>query len=511
MFQKPNNLTLIPSDMKASANDLTRIYISPVPNFNQSYFFLNLYSTKYPDKPKVMRRVPKRKSTESSQNINNSIISQYYLPDLFFPSSNLRKNEKIKELASNAANEHFKSKKKKQYTQICQRNTSYRKLSILHNLESHFTSHFILNHKFKILMWGCVGSVEHVSDDEGNESRNGNPLYNIDMVNKKFDELADSDIQSEQSISYILKTMVQENQKAQQLRKSSLISPSLVNSAIQERLLFLDRIFNSIDEMNKFPIIEPINFDLDFNFENEKENISKQIPYIEFSLILSIIMNVENVSLSLRIGSEIRHSLNYLRVLIHQSIDNIKNFHYKSNCPYNLVCDLVSAKFLFITFEIINSLLKTLCLPLNWTFQLVVHFFKEKKICLTDGLDQITSEFAKSIDNGSNYAREILKFRELACIVEMNLFYAMVQEECDKFKSGNPCSTRDLIMIARGYNPYFPLFGINVCFNKKGEIYLKISPIPDNLQHEEHSLFPVFNMFDGIYSLDEESLKTIVY
>lgn len=507
---KKDIFTLIPSDMKASSNDLTTIYLSPTPNFNPSQFFLNLYTSENPDKAKISRRVPKRKSVETPQNLNNTTISQYYLPNLYFPSNNLKKNEKIKELANNAS-DYSKSKKKKQFTQIYQRKTSYRKLFVQRNLESHFTSHFILNHKFKILMWGCVGSVEHVSDDEGSESRNGNPLYNIDIINKKFDELADIDIQSEQSVSYIYKKMVQENQKSQQLRKTSLLSPALVNSAIEDRHIFLNLMSECRDEINKFPIVEPINFDIDFNFEKEKENTSKRIPYTEFSLILSILINVENVSLSLRMGSEIHNNLNCLRNLIHQSIENISHFHYKSNCPYHLVCDLVSAKFLFLTFEIINSLWKTFCLPLDWTFSMVVHFFIEKKICLTEALDEITVEFAKSIDSGSNYAREILKFRELACVVDMNLFYAMVQAQCEKFKSGSPCSTRDLVRIARGYNSYFPFFGINICFTKNNEIFLKISPLPDCLQYEEQSLFPVFNMFDGIYSLDEESLKTVVY
>lgn len=515
MLPTPNILTLIPSDMKSSASDLTQIYKLPPPSFNSSHFFYNLYTTENPDKPKVMRRVPKRKSTESSQNTNNSIVLQYYLPDIYFQSNNLRKKEKIKEIASHYSNEHLKSKskskKKNQYSQKLQRNSSYRKLFKERDLESHFTSHFILNHKFKILMCGCVDSVEHVSDDEGDESRNGNPLYNIDIVNKRIDELADEDIQTEQSITYVANTIVQENSKSQQLRKTSLSTPSLLNAVIKDRQIFLNRMFVYRDEMNNYPIVEPINFDLDFDFEEKNENVSKKIPYIIFSLILSIIMNVENVSLSLRIGSEIRNNLTSLRNVIHQSIESIHNFHYKSNCPYHLVCDLVSAKFLFITFEIINSLWKTFCLPFDWSFSMIVHFFVEKKICLTDALDEITTTFAKNIDGGSNYAREMLKFRELACIVDMNFFNSMAREECEKFKSNNPCSTKDLVRIARGYNPYFTLFGINVCFNKKNEIYLKISPLPNYLQHEEHSLFPIFNMFDGISSLDEKSLQTIVY
>lgn len=511
MIPSPNILSLLPSDMKSASNDLMSIYMSPIPSFSPSHIFISLYSAEYPDKAKAMRRVPKRKSTEPPQNLINSSITKYYLPDIYFPPNNLKKKEKIKEIASHVAIEHSKSKKKKQFAE-CGRNTSYRKLFEQRNLESHFTSHFILNHKFKILMWGCVAAVGHVSDDEGNESRNGNPLYNIDIANKKYDELADIDIQSEQTISSALKAIVQENQKSQQLRKTSLSSSSLANSAIEERRIFLGIMSEAKDEMNKFPIIEAINFDIDFNFDdkNEKYN-TKIIPYTEFSLILSILMNAENISLSLRIGSEIRNNLNIIRVLIHQSIENINKFQYKSNCPYHLICDFVSAKFLYITFEIINSLWKTLSLPLDWTFTMIVRFFKEKKICLTEALDELTSEFAKSVDDGGNYAREMLKFRELACIVDMNLFSTMVQEECEKFKSGKPCSTKDLVRIARGYNPYFPLLGVNVSFTKNNEIYLEISSIPDSLQLEEQSLFPVFNMFDGIYSLDEESLKTLVY
>ncbi|OHT10473.1 hypothetical protein TRFO_20215 [Tritrichomonas foetus] len=492
MLPTPDFLSLLPADMKNSSGELCSILSSYPQNVSTTNFFTALMNIEIPNKskPVLLRRVPKRKATDPAP-ITSTILTQYYLPDVYFPSK-IQKKAGLKELANRVAKTSEKSKKKKQVDQFGLK-TSYRKLPILHPLESHIESHFILNHKFKILMFGCVGSVGHVSDDEGSESRNGNPLYNIDIVNKSFDELADEDILSYIQIIQYLNTIIQERHKAQQLRKTSMLNPSILNSILVDRHMFLNKLLEYTDELNHFPIMKPI----DFNCEEVEP-----IPFLEFALIVSILMNIEDVSKSLRIGNEIHTNLNAYRLLVRSAMKN------DFTVDYHLICDPIFAKFIFVSHEIINSLLTTFKLPQNWKFALLVKFFTEKKICLTDVLDELTAELAKSIDNGSWYAREMLKYRELACIVEMHSFQHLVHDECEKYSQNKKGNLNEMMKIARGYSPYNELIGIKIIFTKKGEILVTQEKIQAS---EQQCLFPVFNMFDGISTIDDASFASILY
>lgn len=464
---QPDFNSLIPSDMEQAANDLITIYKSPMPeDFQSSLFCFSLCNANLPEK--------------------TSKVS--------------KKTDKNKELSNKIDKERSKSKKKKHFTQFTKKSTSYRKLVDLYNLESDITSHFILNHKYKIIPCGSASAVQHVSDDEGTESRNGNPLYNVDIVNNKFDELSEQDAQSEQSIFYELKDYLQDSQKLKQLRKTTVIPEELLQSIYQDRHLFLNAIFEYNSELTKFPIVKPVNFDI-----NDNLNTSNAIPFPEFLLILTVLMNVQVYSTSMRIGTEIQDNLSSLKMLIFRSM-KVKQLRFK----HHLVCQKIFSEFLFITFDLIYSLWKSLSLPQHWEFTLLTSFFTEKDLCLCKVLDEITSELAKSIDNGGFYSREFLKYREISCIAYLNSFSSLIQQECDRYEESQDCELSHLIRIARGYGSFSPLFGININFNQNGEIYLSRTPveIPPFLPK---FLFPIFNMFDGLISTDDESLQQLIF
>ena len=490
MLPTPEVFSLFPSDMAVPSTEITSILAAPLQNNSTSFFISSLCSCQQTEKnkPISLRRVPKRNSTDQTAIEKSSYVS-YYLPNVNLQTKVKKKSSK--EIAEKIGKVDKKNKKK----QFDQSNikSSYRKLSIQRQLESHIESHFILNHKFMIMMFGRVGSVGKASDDEGSEIRMGNPLYNIDIINKKVDDIADIDIQSDQLVAMYLNSFVQDHQKAQQLRKSSISNLGLLNSIIQERCIYYSTLFKSLNKINQFPLVQKIDFD---------SKTADPINYVEYIFILSILMNIECFSTSLRVGLELQTNLSSYLFLIRSAMKSPKSI------KYHLVCDPIIAKFIFTTHQIIHSLLQTLLLPCNWKFSLIIKFFKEQRICLNDILDDLTTEFSKSIDNGSWFAREIIRFRELACAVDLHLFGNLVHDECSRYES-KPYNVDELVRLSRGYSSYENPIGIKIIFNKKGEISLKQEIIDTP---KPHHLFPIFNMFDGnCFYYDASSVAPILY
>jgi hypothetical protein len=178
--------------------------------------------------------------------------------------------------------------KQKGLDRVGREKTSYRILRDQFPLEADPFSHFLLNHKYKILQFGCAGSVSsRISDDEGVVKRLGNPLYNQDILNLKFDEMADEDALTQAELSDLLKPSMMRRPRLRVIRSSTIAS----------RCHFLSSLRHNPYSSFSLPLLSDIDW---------IPGPCRTLVHIrDFHLVAAMLRNVELFSKSLRTGGVI--------------------------------------------------------------------------------------------------------------------------------------------------------------------------------------------------------------
>jgi hypothetical protein len=186
---------------------------------------------------------------ETPHPITNPAL-EYLLPDF---AALLPPGCKKLRISADPSASGSKTAKLKNLDGFGQRRTSYRKLRTQFPLESDSANHFILNHKYKILQFGCAGSVSsRISDDEGGVAkRAANSLYNQDLLNLRFDDIADEDVISSCDIAQCIRAAAAAGPKAAGLREF----------AIAGRCHFLNAMHHNISVSCSLPLLRSIVFD----------------------------------------------------------------------------------------------------------------------------------------------------------------------------------------------------------------------------------------------------------
>lgn len=452
-----------------------------------SYFFSQLQlANKQESKTCITLRKPRPKIGENLTRDVASTLADLLFPDLieelnYDPSK--RKSECTKRFAGKDMANSKKKKKNLKSDRVNAGKSSYRVLSPLHVLETGIMSHFNLNHQFRILMFGCAGSVasvDEISDDDLRKAnRKANVKYNIDLINSHFDEIADEDIESNLMINkYIKQRCAKDQDRIQSLRRSP--SSGVQASNIIEKRCYLYSVLNdTYDEMHQYPCLNQIDF---------SPNISDPLPkikYIELAVILNLIANIELNSISLQFSKVIRTSIAAFKFLLKYSIKYPKK-------KYHLVGDISIVKFFILTQKIVEMLLRSLNLKKNFVFGIYLDFLTSQNISIDGIMDDIALGIAAEIDCGGWYAREFLKYRELTCGLKLHSFDLMLLHQCLN-GSNEDTKPETLIQIARSYLNYQELYGIHISFTKDLEVEFSFTPLDE--ASSEFPIFPYFNMF----------------
>ncbi|KAH0795324.1 hypothetical protein GPJ56_000773 [Histomonas meleagridis] len=326
-------------------------------------------------------------------------------------------------------------------------------------------------------MFGRACAVMKASDDEGVDTRYGNPIFNQDLLNLKFDEISEIDVKSNAAISKSIKMHF--NEHKMQLKNASPMRQKLIDS----RCKYLSALQITNESYTEVPI--PSGFSFSYSLSEPPIN------YIDFHIILALISNIENISQSLRIGDEIKIALNSFQQLLECALDFTSKFGF--------ICGENDLLFMCVTHRIARTLYEVLNIN-NIKFMIFTKFFKEKKVFLEEIFDEVAITLATQIDNGGVFAKELLHYRELACVLEMNAFASMVQMECEMIYNDGKYVKKHLMRAARAYLPFGDLYEVKFVFDEKGNFVIESKEINDVI--EEKPLFPVFNMFGG-FTTDE--------
>ena len=427
-------------------------------NKKTSYFVSSLYEC-YSHASKVTKSKKIQKSKTDNGRKNIEAFNYFYYPQLLEENQSNVFPSLIKNINPKRKNSVVKDKP----------NTSYRKLTEQLELESSESSHFVLNHSHKILMFGRAGSIKKASDDEGIDTRFGNPIFNQDLLNLRIDEISEENAKSDIEINKYVKA-----------KKSNISEESLVNN----RCNYYQMIMDIEDDLMTFKCP----FNVNYNIPMFK------IDYTIFFVISTIISNIETNSKSLKIGDDIKTILHQYQKMLQTIIRTSKQFYF--------VCTKKGVMFLNMTSNLIYAINQYL--QNNWNYILFLDFFKNKHIYLSELLDEIISVFVRQIDGGGTFAKEFLNYRELSTSLELNSFSSMIEDEFQFLQCKSNISLAKIISISRAYFPYFPLYKVEFIFEKDSSFYYTTTLIENH--NEEKALFPVFNMFNN-----EEYSNKIIY
>jgi hypothetical protein len=353
--------------------------------------------------------------------------------------------------------------RQKALDRISHRSTSYRKLREQHNLETDAASHFLLNHKYKIVQFGCPGSVtSRPSDDEGNVKRFGNPLYNQDILNLRFDDIADYDILTQIDMAGFLKSGI-ENEG----RRSGTIDG-------RHRFLvsFRDNTFTAFSL--------PVPFEIEFVPTPRGVMVHTR----DFYVISAILSNMEMWSKSLRIGRVIFEFFKAYRMLVRKALGFPRHRSH-------IVCDARGLTCLNVTHQLLAAVAQSLGLPENWKFRVFCDLLDRFGYFTKSILDELTVALAEQIDTGGPFARELLQYRELLCAAEFSEFCPQIRQAADALALKNAESK--LIEIAASRFAASSLYEVRFVFTSTSQFSLEIRemdgprpPIP---------VFPMITMF----------------
>ena len=412
-----------------------------------------------------LHNASKRNKKRCAPKIDKSQIIEYHIPDYVPENEKVTKSRITKAKAA----EEQTGKNDKPFDRLGKGQSSYRQLRKPFDLEPEVPDQFLLNHKFKIIQFGCASSVsQKISDDEGMTKKNLNPLYNSEAFNLVYDTLADHESRANMCI------------------RRELLDIKFRPAIISDKCEVLDELKATFYSSIRLPKMQEISF-------NAVEP-SDRVNYIEFKVITTMLSNLEMISKSLKIGNQIRTMLQAYKSIIALSLTKRGEIHF--------ACDALGLKFVNVTQQLVSCLSKSFQATENYSYKIFMDFFLTKHICLNEILDDIEVDLAEHIENGSWFCRVMLQYREMACALDLNTYLGLFYDEISVIENTpEPEIPQALLNLARAYCNYGELYGVRFEFTKNGDMFIKVKKECD--EPITHPVFPIFNMFD----LNLESLE----
>ena len=398
----------------------------------------------------------KRPKRRTASKADQSKVIEFYLPH---EASEVR--ERAPELPEEAP--PSKEQREKQFERVGKGQSSYRKLKNPFQLEDSIDVHFLLNHKYKIIQFGCAGSVsQKLSADEGMDRRNTNPIYNCEPFNAQFDTLADRESEANADMRLYL---------TDAKRRRGLVLLKCV-ALDQTRDLF----------------VELMGYPKTFDIVFEPAEPARGVRYCDFLVIGSILSSVEMVSKSLKSGQVIRSTLQAYTSLVRTALTKPNGVHF--------VCDSLGLSFVNVTHQLMRAISNALKFPQNYKYRIFLDFFIRKQICLDDILEEFEAEIADLVDNGGWLCTAILRYRELLSALDLNSYIGLMYDEISVVSKHIADDQRqsELVNVARCYCNYGALFAVKFEFTDTGDLFARITRVAE--ASGSLPIFPIFNMFD---------------
>jgi hypothetical protein len=460
----------LPPDLADFAGALSEMLSSTTAHPAVSTLFAYLLEAEFANLPRREQRRPKRPPDDRS-------TARVHLTTRSSPS-----RSKAGTLAIRGQS-HTKPREKT-YDRLGSRISSYRRLRVLFELESDPFSHFILNHKYKIVQFGCPSSFStRVSDDEGATARITKPSRAIDQFNAKYDLLADEDILTEIEMRHHLRSPTQS------------ANPEARALVIHNRCNFMDRVHAQRSVVERYPRTRDILF--------AARPPSETLDYTEFMAVLEIIANVETESRLLKNGNAIRRYLRSYRSAVRCAIRFAKLKHH-------VIVDSTGLMFIHVTHQLIAGLMETFRAYGGWPYEMFAAFLARFRFALLDIADDLSRELALQVDAGGWYSREFIRFRDLALSLDVAGYTEMFRMllRTYEIQRRRPIEKR-IEEIAAAHFQFGPLFAVRFVFTRA--IGFKVYANETALPSRAPPVFPVFNVFgDGddpvppVLSEDEE-------
>lgn len=488
------NLTpALPDEVISQTNEITRLIFTNINIQSCTIFFSNLVATEQSqDRSAIAARRGRANTSDSSSNSQVVSLADHLFKDYINelngdPSRHYNSNIKrgiFKEMTNKA-----KNKKNKKMDKVNEGKSSYIVLNPINPLEPNMLSNFMLNRKYRNIEFGFAGSVpsvDEISDDElGITRKNFNSKYNINILNNHFDDIADVDTLTRILIYKYAKQQSTTDSSAS-MKKSHSLSNLSDDIVIQQSCILQTVINDTYNEMHQYPRMFPIDFSPSLQTRNNP------IKYIEMLTMLTIIANVEKLSMSLKIGCHLQETMRTIRYLLKYAINNPQQ-------TYHFVGDLTTMQFFVVLQQISNSLIDCLLMPKNHLYQLYMDLFQQEKVYCDILLESIAQGIATEIDCGGWYAREFIKFREYTIALDLHCFKQLVVAQCYRNQS-----TEHLIDLCRSISTYQELYGLHIKFTKESEVLFEFHPVESSLSI--NPIYPYFNMFSlGLEFIDNSS------